>query len=51
VVGFFMALLSFGFDTPSLPAQGEQGPCRLIPTVKAADSSVGSIRFPGNMIP
>jgi hypothetical protein len=25
VVGFFMALLSFrGFDTPSLPAQGEQ---------------------------
>src|SRR5271167_1249443 len=25
VLGFFMALLSFrGFDTPSLPAQGEQ---------------------------
>ncbi len=41
VVGFFMALLSFrGFDTPSLPAQGEQG-LPLIFNIQRGNASRG----------
>src|SRR4249920_3902244 len=45
VVGLFMALLSFrGFDTPSLPAQGEQR-LPLIFNIQQGNNFFGSAEF------